>query len=40
MAQAYLLDQLMPDWKTHTMDDGIWLDDLLNTATRSINSNE
>ena len=40
MAQAYLLDQLMPDWKTHAMDDGVWLDDLLNTATRSINGND
>jgi hypothetical protein len=40
MAQAYLLDQLMPDWKTHIFDDDIWLDDLLNTATQSINSGD
>ena len=40
MAQAYLLDQLMPDWKTRVMDDGIWLDDLLKSATQSINSND
>jgi hypothetical protein len=40
MAQAYLLDQLMPEWKTHAMDDGVWLDDLLNAATQPINSSE
>jgi len=29
MAQAFLLDQLMPDWKNHIMEENVWLDDLL-----------
>jgi hypothetical protein len=29
MAQAFLLDKLKSDWKTHIMREGVWLDDLL-----------
>jgi hypothetical protein len=29
MAQAYLLDELMPDWKERILGEGIWLEDLL-----------
>jgi hypothetical protein len=29
MAQAYLLDQLLPDWKARAFDTGVWLEDLL-----------
>lgn len=29
MAQAFLLDRLMPDWKTKAFENGIWLEDLL-----------
>jgi hypothetical protein len=29
MAQAFLLDRLMPDWKNHIMEENLWLDDLL-----------
>ena len=29
MAQAYLLDRLMPGWKSDAFDKNIWLDDLL-----------
>ena len=29
MAQAFLLDRLMPDWKSKIMSDGVWLEDLL-----------
>ena len=32
MAQAVLLDHLMPDWKTRIFEPGIFLDDLLATA--------
>ncbi len=32
MLQAYLLDRLMPDWKDHIMEDGIYLEDLLRDA--------
>lgn len=35
MAQAFLLDQLMPDWKSCIMDDNVWLDDLLSAAIRT-----
>lgn len=34
MAQAYLLDQLMPDWKTHILEEGVWLEDLLAEAVQ------
>ena len=33
MAQAFLLDRLMPNWKSKTFQDGIWLEDLLAEAT-------
>jgi hypothetical protein len=29
MAQAFLLERLKSDWKTHIMREGVWLDDLL-----------
>lgn len=29
MAQAFLLDQLWPEWKLRAFDDNIWMDDLL-----------
>jgi len=32
MAQAYLLDHLMPGWKTRVFEEGIWLDELLAEA--------
>jgi hypothetical protein len=32
MAQAFILDQLLPDWKEQALEDGIYLDDLLVTA--------
>jgi hypothetical protein len=32
MAQAVLLDRLLPDWKTQALDAGVFLDDLLSTA--------
>ena len=32
MAQAFILDQLLPDWKEQALDDGVFLDDLLETA--------
>ena len=34
MAQAYLLDRLMPDWKLKAFKDGIWLEDLLTEAVQ------
>jgi len=34
MAQAHLLDQLMPDWKTRAFDDNVWLEDLLAEAVQ------
>jgi hypothetical protein len=34
MAQAYLLDQLMPGWKDRAFDEGVWLDDLLSEAVQ------
>jgi hypothetical protein len=36
MAQAFLLDQLLPDWKTMALDEGVYLEDLLAIA---INNN-
>lgn len=35
MAQAVLLDRLLPDWKTQALIDGVFLDDLLVTAVAS-----
>ncbi|NSW53770.1 MAG: hypothetical protein HPY85_14810 [Anaerolineae bacterium] len=32
MAQAVLLDTLMPDWKTRVMEEGVFLEDLLRQA--------
>ena len=32
MAQAALLDRLAPDWKEQAMEDGVWLEDLLESA--------
>ncbi|MCA9872447.1 MAG: hypothetical protein KC441_02300, partial [Anaerolineales bacterium] len=32
MAQAILLDHLMPDWKRQALDEGVFLEDLLATA--------
>lgn len=29
MAQGFLLDRLMPDWKSRIMENNVWLDDLL-----------
>jgi hypothetical protein len=34
MAQAYLLDWLMPEWKKQAFQEGIWLDSLLEQAVR------
>jgi hypothetical protein len=34
MAQAFLLDRLVPDWKSRAFEDGVWLDDLLDAATQ------
>lgn len=33
MAQAFLLDRLMPGWKLQAFDEGVWLGDLLAIAT-------
>lgn len=33
MAQAFLLDRLMPGWKLQAFDEGVWLADLLAIAT-------
>ena len=35
MAQAVLLDRLMPDWKKQAFETNIWLEDLLDTAVVS-----
>ena len=35
MAQAFILDQLLPDWKEQALADGVYLDDLLETAVTS-----
>jgi hypothetical protein len=32
MAQAVMLDRLMPDWKDRIWEDGVWLEDLLAEA--------
>jgi hypothetical protein len=32
MAQAFLLDRLMPAWKERAFDEGVWLEDLLRSA--------
>lgn len=34
MAQAYLLDRLSPDWKNTAFDEGIWLDNLLQSVVQ------
>ena len=34
MAQAYLLDRLLPGWKERAFDDGIWLETLLAEALK------
>ncbi len=34
MAQAFLLDRLMPGWKARALNDGVWLEDLLAEAVR------
>jgi hypothetical protein len=34
MAQAYLLDRLMPGWKLKAFDDDVWLEDLLSETLR------
>jgi hypothetical protein len=34
MAQATLLDRLMPSWKGRAMDDNVWLEALLESATQ------
>ncbi len=34
-AQADLLDHLFPGWKEHTLEKGVWLEDLLAEALRS-----
>lgn len=36
MAQAYLLDQLMPDWKLQAFDDKVLPEDLLRAATQFV----
>jgi hypothetical protein len=35
MAQAVLLDRLLPDWKAQALADGVFLDELLETAVAS-----
>ena len=35
MAQAVLLDRLMPDWKPRVWDDAVWLDALLAEAVKN-----
>jgi hypothetical protein len=32
MAEAFLLDRLLPDWKSKVMQDGVFLEDLLHLA--------
>jgi len=32
MAQGFLLDRLLPDWKTHIMAENVWLEELLQEA--------
>jgi len=36
MAQAYLLDRLLSDWKSTAFDENIWLDDLLQTVVQGM----
>jgi hypothetical protein len=36
MAQAYLLDRVLPDWKAIAFDDNIWLDDLLQSVVQGL----
>jgi hypothetical protein len=35
MAQAMLLDQLLPNWKEQALDEAVFLEDLLETAVTS-----
>jgi hypothetical protein len=35
MAQATLLDRLLPDWKEQVLEEGIWLEDLLGRAVEA-----
>jgi hypothetical protein len=35
MAQAFLLDRLMPDWKSKAFEDGVWMDRLLAKAIQN-----
>lgn len=35
MAQAFLLDRLMPDWKERALAEGVWLEDLLAEAVQN-----
>ena len=35
MAQAALLDQLLPGWKEQILDEGVFIEDLLETAVRT-----
>jgi hypothetical protein len=32
MAQAFMLDRLMPDWKQKAFNKGVWIEDLLAEA--------
>ncbi len=34
LAEAALLDRLMPDWKARVMAKGVWLEDLLQLAVQ------
>ncbi len=34
MAQAFLLDRFMPEWKGRAFGEGVWLEDLLNEALK------
>lgn len=36
MAQAYLLDNLAPGWKTRAFDEDVWLEDLLADVTSNV----
>ena len=35
MAQAFMLDRLMPDWKQKAFNEGVWLEDLLAEAAEN-----
>ena len=38
MAQAVLLDRLLPDWKEQAFDEGVWLEELLQTTCAAISA--